>query len=352
MTHIRTALLVCVAAAAFGTPAISSDLPRTELTVVGTWSGLALHRDFERPFWEERIPEASNGAISVDLTTFDQMGLNGSEVYRLLERGVFNIGGTVAGYTVADAPELEGLSMPMIGTDAEQAHEIANAFRPVLQEIFRERFNSEFLAVVPYPSQVVFCNTEISSLEDLRGKQVRASGRAVGEFLEALGAEATTIGFAEVPGALDRGVVECAITGTLSAYSSGWHEVSSHVLPLSIGGWDPVVFAANLDMWDALDPEVQELIKSELEEHFERPVWDNAGPETQEGVACLTGNADCPRGAPGDLTLVEATDQETDLVRSLMVEQVLPGWAQRVDARWVDRWNETVGGVLDVQLDN
>ena len=60
--------------------------------------------------------------------------------------GVFNIGGTVAGYTVADAPELEGLSMPMIGTDAEQAHEIANAFRPVLQEIFRERFNSEFLA--------------------------------------------------------------------------------------------------------------------------------------------------------------------------------------------------------------
>ena len=165
---------------------------------------------------------------------------------------------------------------------------------PCFKEIFRERFNSEFLAVVPYPSQVVFCNTEISSLEDLRGKQVRASGRAVGEFLEALGAEATTIGFAEVPGALDRGVVECAITGTLSAYSSGWHEVSSHVLPLSIGGWDPVVFAANLDMWDALDPEVQELIKSELEEHFERPVWDNARP----GNAGRSGLFDWKRGLP------------------------------------------------------
>ena len=38
-------------------------------------------------------------------------------------------------------------------------------------------FNSEVLAIAPYPPQIVFCNAEVTGLDDLAGKKIRASGR-------------------------------------------------------------------------------------------------------------------------------------------------------------------------------
>lgn len=326
----------------------SQDLSDTQLTFVGSWSGLSLHRNFERPFWGEHIPEASGGAIQVEVTTFDQMGLGGSEVYRLLSNGVFDMGATVADYTVEDSPELEGLDMPIIAPDAELAWEVAESYKPALDRAFHERFNSKLISVVPYPAQVVFCNTEINSLADLAGKQIRASGRTTAEFLEALGAEGITLNYAEVPGALQRGVVDCAVTGSLSGYSSGWHEVSTHLLPLPIGGWDHVVTAMNLNKWESLDPAIQEFLMQEVAENFERPVWESAVKESEEGIACLTGQGECTRGDAGSMVLVEVTEEDFERGKQLLADEVLPRWAARVDQEWVDLWNETIGAKVEL----
>jgi|SRR5690625_3094978 len=337
-------LLAGVALVALTAGAASSqELPDTQITFVGSWSGLSLHRTFERPFWGEHIPEASDGAVQVEVTTFDQMGLGGGEVFRLLSNGVFDMGATVADYAVEDSPELEGLDMPIIAPDAELAWEVAESYKPVLDRALNERFNAKLISVVPYPSQMVFCNTEISSLGDLEGKQVRASGRSTAEFLEALGAEGITVNYAEVPGALQRGVVDCAVTGSLNGYSSGWHEVSTHLLPLPIGGWDHVVTAMNLNKWESLDPQVQEFLQREVEENFERPVWETAVEETQEGIACLTGEGECTRGDPGSMVLVEVTEEDFERGKQLLADEVLPRWAARVDQEWVDLWNESIG---------
>ena len=99
----------------------------------------------------------------------------------------------------------------------------------------------------------MFCNHEITSLADLEGLKVRASGRMTAKLLEALGAEGVNVSFAEVPGALQNGVVDCAVTGAGSGYSAGWWEVSTHLLPIPLGGWDSVVTAMNLDKWNSLD---------------------------------------------------------------------------------------------------
>src|SRR5690606_16662070 len=180
----------------------SQDLPDTQLTFVGSWSGLSLHRNFERPFWGEHIPGASGGAIQVEVTTFDQMGLGGSEVYRLLSNGVFDMGATVADYTVEDSPELEGLDMPIIAPDAELAWEVAESYKPALHRAFHERFTSKPVPVVPFPAQVAFCNTEINRLADLGGRQIRASGPRTAEVLQARSAERKTRHVGQVGGAV------------------------------------------------------------------------------------------------------------------------------------------------------
>lgn len=330
--------------------ASAQEIDETSISYVGSWSSLSLYQNFEKPFWSEHIPEASGGNISTEVTTFDQMGLGGGEVYRLMARNVIEVTSTVADYAVQDAPELEGLDMPMMAPDVETAKKIAEAYWPVLDDAFSERFDgAKVLAVVPYPSQVVFCNTEISGLSDLAGKKVRASGRTTAEFLEALGAEGITLNFSEVPGALQRGVIDCAVTGSLSGYSSGWYEVSTHLYPLPVGGWDHVVTAMNGKKWQSLSPETQEWLLKEVHEKYEEPVWASAVPETKEGIACLTGQGECSRGEPGDMVLVEATESDFEQVTRHLEETLLPNWAARVDQRWVDRWNETIGSVTGLK---
>ena len=326
-------------------PALAEDL-----SVVGSWSSLPLHNQFEAPFWTETLPEASGGALSVALTTHNQMNLGVGDVYRLLGDGVYDVAMTVADYAVADAPELEGLDVPLLALSADEARAMVDAARPMVEDIFNARFNSHVLAIAPYPPQVVFCNAEINSLDDLAGLQIRASGRMTAKFLEALGAEGVNVSFSEVPGALQRGVVDCAVTGAGSGYSAGWWEVSTHLLPIPLGGWDSVVTAINLDRWNAMDADMQALIEEQIAANFEDPAWAVAQDALVNDIACLTGNGDCPAGEARDMTLVDVSEADFDRARDILVSEVLPEWAERAGSEWATRWNESVGATVGVTV--
>ncbi len=328
----------------------ASAVQAEDLAVVGSWSNLPLYKQFEAPFWTEALPEASKGELNVSMTTFDQMGIQGSDVYRLLGDGVFDVGMTVADYTVGDAPELEGLDVPLVATTAADAKAMVDAARPMVEDIMMDRFNSKLLAIAPYPPQVVFCKTPVESLADLKGKKIRGSGRMTTKFLEALGAEGINVAFSEVPGALERGVVDCAVTGAGSGYSAGWWEVSSHLMTLPLGGWDPVVTAINADKWDSLSDADKELITTQIKTEFEDPAWAAAAGALANDVACLTGNGECASGEAADMTLVEPTDADTETARAILTETVLPEWADRAGKDWASRWNESVGKTVGIEI--
>jgi len=329
---------------------LAAPLAAQELSVVGSWSSLPLHKQYEAPFWTETLPAASDGAISVSLTTHNQMNLGVGDVFRLLGQGVYDVGMTVADYAVADAPELEGLDVPLLALSAEEARAMVDAARPMVEDIFNDRFNSHVLAIAPYPPQVVFCNAPVTQLSDLEGLKVRASGRMTAQFLEALGAEGINVSFGEVPGALQNGVVDCAVTGAGSGYSAGWWEVSTHLLPIPLGGWDSVVTAINLDRWNSLDAETQSLIETQIESEFEDPAWATAQDALAGDIACLTGNGDCPSGEARDMTLVEVSDADFARARDVLVNTVLPDWAERAGDEWAQRWNASVGETVGVTI--
>jgi len=329
---------------------LAAPLAAQELSVVGSWSSLPLHKQYEAPFWTGTLPEASDGEISVTLTTHNQMNLGVGDVFRLLGQGVYDVGMTVADYAVADAPELEGLDVPLLALTAEEARAMVDAARPMVEDIFNDRFNSHVLAIAPYPPQVVFCNAPVTQLSDLEGLKVRASGRMTAQFLEALGAEGINVSFGEVPGALQNGVVDCAVTGAGSGYSAGWWEVSTHLLPIPLGGWDSVVTAMNLDRWNSLDANTQSLIASEIKANFEDPAWATAQDALVNDIACLTGNGTCPSGEARDMTLVEVSDADFARAREVLVGTVLPDWAERAGDEWAQRWNASVGETVGVTI--
>lgn len=342
---MRKTLALLAATAAFAAPAAAETL-----SVVGSWSNLPLHTAHEAPFWSKTLPEASGGAITVELTTHNQMNLGLGDIYPLLGQGVYDVAMTVADYAVADAPELEGLDVPLVALTAAQARAMVDAARPMADDIFRDRFNAKVLAIAPYPPQVVFCNHTIAGLDDLRGLKVRASGRMTAKLLEALGAEGVNVSFAEVPGALQNGVIDCAVTGAGSGYSAGWWEVSTHLLPIPLGGWDSVVTAMNMDRWNGLSPETQALIQDQIATGFEDPAWESAQGALDNDIACLTGTGTCGSGEARSMTLVAVSDADFASAREVLTDQVLPEWAERAGGDWAKRWNDSVGAVVGVTI--
>ncbi len=343
---VSSLLAVSALGAGFAaTPAFAEDL-----SVVGSWSSLPLYKQYESPFWTETLPADSNGEFNVEMTTHDQMGIGGGDVFRILSDGVFDVAMTVGDYAVGDAPELEGLDVPLVANTAAEAKAMVEAARPMVDDIFADRFNAKVLAVAPYPPQVVFCAGEVNTLADLKGKKVRGSGRMTTKFLEALGATGVNVAFSEVPGGLERGVIDCAVTGAGSGYSAGWWEVSDHLMTIPLGGWDPVVTAMNMDKWNSLSAEQQAFIMDEVKTKFEAPAWASAADALKNDVACLTGNGTCPAGDAASMRLVEVSEADVAKAKEILTTTVLPEWAERAGNDWVKRWNDSVGATVGVTV--
>lgn len=317
-----------------------------KLRVVGSWSSLSLYQEFEEPYWKKQFPKEFE--TRVRLSSLGQVKLKGAAVYRQLSKGVFDVVSTVGDYVVSDSQAMAGLDFPAIANDITIAKKAVESYKNVLDETLKKDFNSKLLSVAPYPAQVLFCKDKISSLADLKGKKVRGSSWTVSEFLDSVGATGITMAYSEVPQSLQRGVVDCAVTGILSGYSSGWGEVSNYLYPLPIGGWDFVVMAMNLDTWNKFSKQEQEKLLKSVDKYVTQPAWAKTNYETSEGEKCLTGK-ECSYGKPNNMTLVEVKKSDKELSRKILMENVIPKWTKKVSKQTVDKWNLTIGKVVNIK---
>ena len=279
-----------------------ADLPKTQIQVVGALSNLTLYQNFEQPFWTKTVPELSNGQVTATIKGFNEMGLKGPEIMRLLGQGIIPIGTSTLAYFASDNPINEAIDLAGLAPDAETAKKVTEAYTPAY-EAFYGKNNVKVLGFSSYPAQVLFCNATINGLADIKGKKVRTSSRTQAEFVEALGGSSVTMSFGEVVPALQNGVVDCAITGSMSGYSAKWYEVSTHLNAMPIN-WNQQIHAANKAYWNKLDPKVQDFLQKNLNIMFGQ-IWEAAAKETQEGYDCNTGAAACTQPVKGKMKLVE-----------------------------------------------
>jgi hypothetical protein len=67
-------------------------------------------------------------------------------------------------------------------------------------------------------------------------------------------------------------------------------------------------------------------------------------------VACLTGNGECKSGDARAMTLVDVSDADFARAREILVNDVLPEWAERAGPEWVATWNNSVGAAVGVTV--
>lgn len=328
------------------TGAIAQSLPKTHLRVVGSISTLPQYKDFEQPFWTRELAERSGGTITGEIRGFNEMGLKGPEVLRMMGMGAMEVGATSLFYLAADDPINEMIDIAGMLPDVQSARKATDASKPVYEKLFREKFGVELLGFGTYPGQVVYCNAELKGLADLKGKKVRVAGRSQSELIEALGATPVTMAFGEVVPAMQNKTVDCAVTGTLSGNLAKWHEVATHMIATPIS-WGQIVYAVNAKTWARMDPRVREFIDAEVK-RLEKNVWDAAAQFTEQGYACNAGRPDCKLGTPGKMTLVQLSKADREQLQKVVKDVMLPKWAARCSAQCVSEFNATVGKTMNL----
>ena len=340
LTAITAAVALSLASTAF-----AADKPAT-IKAVGTWGSLTNYQKHEGPFWNERISEISGGSILGDIKPQTELGLKGFEIMRLVKNGVFDFAFGLPGYVAAENAIFEGGDLSSVTQDIETQRKVADAYFPTLEKAFAEIYNAKLMMLYPFPSQTLWCNGEVNGLADLNGKKIRVYSTTLGDFVEGVGGTSVTVPFAEVIPALEKGVVDCGITGTMSAYKAKWHQVATHAYTLRVG-WGLAFGAMNMDKWNSLSDDQKGLLEKEIASLTDQ-MWAETATEDEVAISCITGGQ-CDIGEPGAMKLVEPTEQDLAARDKVANDVILARWAERCGADCAANWNATVGSILGLE---
>lgn len=348
MSTKRALIAAAIATVVVAGPATAADLPRTHVKVVGNYSTIIQTKEVEIPFWTKKLEQDSGGMVTADYNNQDILGVKDFQLMRLTQAGVTDFGVGDISKMAGDDPVFEGCDLAGITTDIETARKACEVWKPVMAARMEETFGQKLMALGPNPPIVFWCNKPLSGIGDLKGKKVRVFNTTQADFVDAIGGTTITMAFGEVVPALQRGVVDCALTGTLSGNTAGWPEVSSHLFPLPVG-WSIYYTAVNLGSWNRFGPDVRSFFEKEFKQ-LEDDNWAIGRKATDEGINCNIGKDPCTLGKKGEMTLVPISDADEKRRAEVVQDVVLVKWGKRCGKECAQQWNDTVGKVVNLTI--
>ncbi len=302
----------------------------------------------DQPLLRDGMAKATGGRVEITLSAWPERNVNGPEVLRLVRSGQVDIAAAPLTTVSGDVPMLDGIDLAGMNPDIAQARRVADAMVPVANKEL-ERLGIKLVATYPFSGQMLFCRKPIATLADLKGLKVRTNGPSAADLIKALGGQPVSLAFGEVYTALERGTVDCGITGSGSGNSVKWPEVTTHLytMPLS---WSTSGYFVNLAWWNKLDP----AIRAEFEKTFaavQDAQWKLGVESTADGVACNVGRAEgCKLATLMKKPMVEVKAQPdaAAVVKKDLSDAVLPAWVKRCGDRCGVIYNEVIAPITGI----
>ncbi len=336
---------ICVAAGIAAAAAVPASAQEVKIKAVGTWGNLTNYSKHEGPFWSGGVEKMTGGKIKGEIKPQTDLGLKGFEIMRLLKQGVFDYAHGVMGYVSAENAVFDGVDLSAVTQDIETQRKVVKAYWDIMAKNFEKTYDSKLMQLYPFPSQMLWCNAEIKSIKDLKGKKIRTYTASLGDFVEGVGGTSVTVAFAEVIPALQKGVVDCGITGTMPAYNAKWYQAATHAYTMRVG-WGLAFGAINMKKWKSMSADHQKALQTSIDKLTDQ-MWTETGKEDSVAIQCLTGK-ECPLGPVGGMKLVKPSAEDTNEQKRIVQDVVVARWASRCSDECVADWNGTVGKLLGV----
>ena len=292
------------------------------------------------------VNSRSNGRLVIEISSFPELGLAGPDTLRLVEDGTLGLAEIYPGYVGGDLPILDIAALWGLAPDNDTYLEVEAALYPHMQRIFKENTGGEVLYRHYYPNQFFFSKEPMVTLADYEGKKIRQHSTVLGDMLSGLGAEGQFVAFSEVYTALERGILDAGITGSIPAFGQRWYEVTDYIIGPIAGSFVASYVTMNKARWEELPADLQTILKEEgakseaVNLDMLRNVW------SVEGIQI---NVD-----EGMEHIAFSPEIESRL-REIALESIVPNWVDRVggyDTEAVRLFNDVVSPILSVRINS
>ena len=226
----------------------------------------------------KKLETATNGRISIQMYPLMQLG-GEKEMIEQAQVGALQIARISVGAMGPVVDDLNVFNLPFIFRDEAHMRKVIDG--PIGQELLDRVSNSPqsrliVLGWMDAGTRNVYSNKPVTKPEDLKGMKIRMMGNPIFvETMNAMGGNGISMGFNELYGALQTGVVDGAENNPPTLLAQNHYTVSK-VYSLTGHLIIPEIFVFSKRNWEALSKEDQALLKkfSREAQFEERELWD------------------------------------------------------------------------------
>lgn len=252
---LKASLGLGAATLALGIPAVRADTPTVNWRMQALWDGGTTPQKFEE-YFVKKIADLTDGKFQIQLYSAGQL-VPANQAFDAVRGGAFQMMKTFDGYEAGKIPGLAFTSTVPFGFTEGDQYE-AWFYELGGLELAREAYAPAglfYIAPTVYGPEPIHSKVPIKTMDDFKGKKGRFVGLA-STVMGHLGVSVTPMATAEVYAGLDKGVIDIADRGDLSAnLEAGLGEVAKYiVMPGPHQPTTATSYVANQAAYDQLPP--------------------------------------------------------------------------------------------------
>lgn len=266
------------------------------------------------PYFAEWIKKATGGRLIIDVAPANSI-VPVPEMFAATSKGVINFAGQYfGGYHAGLMPETDiETGLTFAWETVEHAWD-AYYNRGLLEEIRKVYAEHNIYWMPTFPDQIqqIGSTFPISSLADIKGKKIRATG-VVAEYIRLLGASPVSIPAPEIYMGLKLGTVDAAVFGMSALDDMKLREVWKYFIVSPNCNTLACSFLINMNAFKALPEDIKEIIEKQAP-------YIMLGDSMRQRLLMDYGNANAVKNY--GLKLVTLSDKETDWIRKETMKTV------------------------------
>ncbi len=209
--------------------------------------------------WKANVAKASGGDLEIQIFPSAQLG-NEFEVFRQVQRGRIDVGAFSGAVIAENIPEVALMSTPFLFKDAA-----------TIDCVYDKQLGDEFSALIEDKGMkflqwqetgwvYIYAQDDLSDVADAEGYKIRVSPTPISRMLwNSVGAAGVEIPYAEVPAALQTGLVRGGESAAISFVAFGLGKVAPHFMRTAQYHMAGAVTISNRK-WNSLSKEQQQIL--------------------------------------------------------------------------------------------
>jgi len=211
-------------------------------------------------WFKKSVEQRSGGRLIFEIYYSSALGFDRAEALPVLRDGLVEIN-ELADNDEVSLPLIALPSLPFLFESwVPKNYWDATVFNPILEEELEKNWNCKILALNPnWPPVYFYSKKPLRTVEDFKDVKVRCWAGIIVDTLKYMGTAPFVIDTADMYTALQRGMIDTAVTAPTTVYEFKMYELLDYttVIPIMLS---TQYKAVNLDAFNALPKDLQDIV--------------------------------------------------------------------------------------------